>query len=306
MELTILGSGSATPRLDRVPTAHLIEENNHYYLIDCGEGTQFQFLKHKLKLSKIKAVFISHMHGDHFLGLPGLLSTMHLMGRTQPVYLFGPKGLKELIDLHFNLGNTWLSYEIVYKETHQTNNELIYSDDLFEVYSFPLNHRVICNGYIFKQVAKPRNLINELIPFYNFSHQELKELKKGNDIKRLDGSIVINEKVTTAPKPPISYAFCSDTAPFNSLVSYIEGVDWLYHEATFLKDLKSKAINTFHSTTSDAAQNAKDAQVKNLIIGHYSSRYDEISDFKLEAEQIFKPVYLAYDGLKLNLENQEQ
>lgn len=305
MELTILGSGSATPRLDRVPTAHLIEENNHYYLIDCGEGTQFQFLKYKLKLSKIKAIFISHMHGDHFLGLPGLLSTMHLMGRNQPIHLFGPKGLKEIIDLHFNLGNTWLSYEIIFQETEQNHLNHIFSDEQFDVYSFPLNHRIICTGYKLVQKTKPRKLINELISVYNFTHDELKELKKGNNIKRNDGTIVLNDSVTTAPKPPISYAFCSDTAPFEELKNYLKGTDWLYHEATFLNDLKNKAILTFHSTTFDAASTAKEASVKNLIIGHYSSRYESVLPFKDEAEQIFKPVYLAYDGLKFDLEIHE-
>lgn len=304
MELTILGSGSATPRLDRVPTAHLLEENNHYYLIDCGEGTQFQFLKYKLKLSKIKAIFISHMHGDHFLGLPGLLSTMHLMGRKQPIYLFGPKGLKELIDLHFNLGNTWLNFEIIFKQNQQENYDLIFDDEQFDVFSFPLNHRISCNGYRFVQKVKSRNIISELISVYQLNHNEIRELKAGNDVQRPDGSIIYHQKVTTAPKLPTSYAFCSDTAPFSSLVEYVKNVDWLYHEATFLNDLKDKAINTFHSTTGNAAQIAKDAQVKNLIIGHYSARYDDVSQFKKEAEEIFKPVFIAFDGLNLDLENQ--
>lgn len=302
MKLLILGSGSATPRLDRLPTSQLIEQGNNLYLIDCCEGTQFQFLKYKVKPSRLKAIFISHLHGDHYLGLPGLLSTFHLQGRKEPIHLFGPLEIKNLLEHHFLIGATWLGYEIRYHVLTENEKTAIYSDDEIEVSAFPLNHRIACYGYQFAEKQKQRKINKGLIDEFKLTHEEIRILKTGKDVKRQDGKKLQFEKLTFVSHTPVIYSFCSDTAPFDELNDFIINSDWLYHEATFVESLKQKAIDTFHSTAADAAKAAQKANVSNLILGHFSARYDDLEQFKSEAQSYFEKVYLAFDGALFELD----
>jgi len=301
IELTILGCGSATPTLDRNPSAQFLSLPGADVLIDCGEGTQLQLLKLKIKTTRIKSVFISHLHGDHYLGLQGLLSTMHLLGRKNSLTVFGPPELEELVRIQLRVSQTTLKYPLDFKVTNPDKMELIQEIGGFTIFSFPLKHRIPCTGFLFKQNPLSRHLIPEQIEFHQVPVSVFKSLQAGNDFVKPDGSVISNRQLTRDAHKTISYAYCSDTAPFPELIPHIEGVDWLYHEATFLNDLKDRAQDTFHSTALDAGNVARQACVKNLIIGHYSSRYKEIQPLEFEASSVFANVSSAYDGMRITL-----
>ena len=296
MKLTILGCYSATPRALTNTTSQVLEINNHMFLIDCGEGTQVQLRKHKIKFNRIKHIFISHLHGDHFFGLAGLVSTFRLLTREADLHIYGPKGIKEVITLQMKLADSWTNYRLIFHELVSGNSELIFEDDDVEVHTIPLTHRIYTNGFLFKEKEGERKLDLDAAEESHIDVAYYRKLKQGFDVENEEGEIIKNESVTFSPQKPKSYAFCSDTAYNESIVSIIKEVDVLYHESTFLEKHESLAEPTKHSTAKQAANIAKLANVGALILGHYSTRYDDLNDFKLEAQTIFDNVHLAEDG----------
>jgi ribonuclease Z len=298
IKLTILGCHAASPKQNTFPTAQFLEIKERNFLIDCGEGTQTLLRKHKVQFAKIKHIFISHLHGDHFYGLIGLISTFGLHGRENDLHIYGPKGIKEVITLQIKLAKSWTKYKLFFHELENKESELIYEDKKVEVHTIPLSHRVYTNGFLFKEKLGERKLnmdaINanptiEICDYHN--------LKKGNDFISEDGKQNIsNSKLTFPPNKALSYAFCSDTEYKPEIVPIIKNVDLLYHESTFLEDKKELTRRTKHSTAKEAASIAELANVKQLILGHYSSRYDDLNKFKEEAQTIFQNVSLAENG----------
>ncbi|MBO6607267.1 ribonuclease Z [Psychroserpens sp.] len=296
MKLHVLGCYSATPRTNTNPTAQVLEINNHMFLIDCGEGTQVELRRNKIKFNRIKHIFISHLHGDHCFGLVGLISTFRLLTREADLHVYAPKGLKEVITLQMKLSDSWTNYKLIFHELTSNTSELIYEDDKVEVHTIPLDHRVYTNGFLFKEKLGERRLdMNEVLNA-DIDVAYYRKLKQGADVPDNKGNIVKNELVTKAPKPPKSYAFCSDTAYNESIVPIIKDVSVLYHESTFLEKNKKLAAPTKHSTAKEAATIAKKANAGQLILGHYSTRYDDLNLFKEEAQTIFENVELAKDG----------
>ncbi|RIA09587.1 ribonuclease Z [Flavobacteriaceae bacterium MAR_2010_72] len=296
MKLSILGCHSATPRTNTNPTAQVLEIRNHMFLIDCGEGTQVELRRHKIKFVRIKHIFISHLHGDHYFGLVGLISTFRLLTREADLHIYCPKGLKEVITLQMKLADSWTNYQLIFHELTSNSSELIFEDDKVEVYTIPLDHRVYTNGFLFKEKDRERKLDMNAILNRDIDVAYYRKLKQGFDIVDNNGELVENHSVTKPGRKPKSYAFCSDTAYNESIVPIIKGVDVLYHESTFLEQHKQLAAPTKHSTAKQAAEIAKMAEVGTLVLGHYSTRYNELDSFKKEAQTIFDHVELAEDG----------
>lgn len=296
MKLTILGCYSATPRTLNNPTAQVLDINNHIFLIDCGEGTQVALRKHKIKFSRIKHVFISHLHGDHFFGLIGLISTFSLLNRKTELHIHGPKGIKEIIMLHLKLSKSWTSYQLIFHELESKTPELIFEDTKVSVETIPLDHRVYTNGFLFKEKEGDRKLLMNEVLNYEIDVAYYRSIKKGKDAVLDDGTVIPNKELTAPPTPAKSYAFCSDTAFKPAIVEQIKKATALYHEATFLEVHAHLCKPTKHSTAKEAATIAKMAEVSQLILGHYSTRYDGIKLFKEEAKTVFDAVMLAKDG----------
>ena len=301
MKLNILGCHSATPRENAHTTSQVLEIKDHLFLIDCGEGTQIQLRQQKIKFSRIKHIFISHLHGDHFYGLVGLISTFRLLGRTADLHVYGPKGIKEIITLQLKLANSWTNYDLFFHELEQKESELILEDDSLRVHTIPLDHRIYTNGFLFEEKPDLRRLDKEKIKQHNIQHYDFHNLKLGKDIVLEDGSILKNTSVTLDPHPVKRYAFCSDTAYNESIIPLVKKVDLLYHEATFLDAHENLAEKTKHSTAAQAAKIAQLAEVKQLVLGHFSSRYRDKSEFLNEAFPIFDAVALAADGKKFDI-----
>ncbi len=300
-ELLILGSGAASPTAKRNPSAQLLNIVERYFLIDCGEATQMQLRRYKAKMQKINHIFITHMHGDHFYGLPGLLSTMQLLGRKNPLHIFGPKELRPVIEVILEASESRLNYELVWHYTHDNGLNLLFEDDKVKVSSFPLRHRIYCTGFLFQEKPLPRKINMDKLKKFKVSAAEIPKLKKGLDAHNDLGQIVKNNKLTTDPATPRSYAYCSDTISDRGVVPYIENVNLLYHEATFLSDNTKRAKQTFHSTAKQAASIAKRANVQKLIIGHFSSRYDSTVRFLSEARSSFRNTEIAEEGLTFKI-----
>ena len=296
MKLTILGCHSATPLESAHTTSQVLEVKDHLFLIDCGEGTQIQLRNQKIKFSRIKQIFISHLHGDHFYGLVGLISTFRLLGRTADLHIYGPKGIKEVLTLQLKLSNSWTNYNLFFYELEEKESTLIFEDDTLKIYTIPLDHRVYTNGFLFEEKLGLRRLEKEKIKNYNIPHYYFQRLKLGKDLVLEDGTPVQNDWVTLNPKPNKRYAFCSDTAYNESVLPLIEGVDLLYHESTFLDAHVNLAEKTKHSTAGQAAKIAQLAKVKRLVLGHFSSRYRDKTGFLTEAGSFFDAVELAADG----------
>lgn len=297
LKLTILGCHSATPRVNAHPTAQFLEIKNHNFLIDCGEGTQVQLRKYGVKFSKIKHIFISHLHGDHFYGLVGLISTFRLLNRETELHIYGPKGLKEIITLQLKLSNSWTQYPLLFHELTSNESELIFEDANVEVHTIPLDHRIYTNGFLFKEKLGERKLNMVAISKYKeIKICDYQNLKNGRDFTLQNGTVLKNETLTLDPASPLTYAFCSDTAYFPEIIPLIKSVTCLYHEATFLKDKEALATTTKHATSAQAAHIAQLAQVKQLILGHFSSRYKNNEDFKTEAQDFFENTHLAFEG----------
>jgi ribonuclease Z len=266
------------------------------FLIDCGEGTQVELRRNKVKFSRIKHIFISHLHGDHYFGLIGLISTFRLLTRETELHIYGPKGLKEVITLQMKLSDSWTNYPLIFHELTSKTSELIFEDDKVEVYTIPLKHRIYTNGFLFKEKENERKLDMNAVLNSNISIAYYRKLKQGADVVNEDGVLIKNETVTKDPLPAKSYAFCSDTVYNESIVPIIQDVTILYHESTFLDKNESLCIPTKHSTAKQAATIAKKANVGTLILGHYSTRYNGYDEFKSEAETVFKNVRLSKDG----------
>ena len=296
MKLTILGCYAATPRTITNPTSQVLEIKNRMFLIDCGEGTQVQLRKNKIKFSKINQVFISHLHGDHFFGLIGLISTFSLLGRTTDLHIYGPKGIKEIILLQLRLSNSWTNYDLYFHELESEVSEIIFEDDKVVVTTIPLKHRVYTNGFLFQEKIGERKLNMDAVLNHEIESCYFQKIKNGKDITLEDGRIISNSILTFDPIQPKSYAFCSDTVYHEAIVPIIENVDVLYHESTFLESEDALALKTLHSTAKQAARIALKANAKQLILGHYSTRYDSITVFQEEAKTIFPEVLLADDG----------
>ncbi|WP_308992833.1 ribonuclease Z [Mariniflexile litorale] len=300
MKLTILGCYSATPRALTNTTSQVLEINNHMFLIDCGEGTQVELRKHKIKFNRIKHIFISHLHGDHFFGLVGLISTFRLLTRETELHIYGPKGIKEVVTLQMKLADSWTNYQLIFHELTSENSELIFEDEEVEVYTIPLNHRIYTNGYLFKEKEGNRKLDINLVEEANIHMAYYRKLAQGFDVTNNDGILIKNETVTKAGVKPKSYAFCSDTMYKEDIVPIIKNVDVLYHESTFLEKHAHLAPRTKHSTAKEAASIAKQANVGTLLLGHYSTRYDGLNLFKEEAQEVFENVELCEDGKTFN------
>lgn len=300
-KLLILGSSAATPTSTRNPTAQLLNIAERFFLIDCGEATQIQLRKYKARVQSINHIFISHLHGDHFLGLAGLLASMHLLGRKNPITIYAPAELKEIIDLIHKHSDTYLSFPIHYVDTQNKVKQLIWEDDKVEVYSFPLQHRINTTGFLFKEKPLARNIDKYKLEKLNVSFSEIHKLKLGYDATDNNGNILSNEELTIAPPPPRSFAYCSDTRFFESLANDIKDVDLLYHESTFLEDKIDRAAKTFHSTAKQAAEMANLSNAKKLLLGHFSARYTELNEFLIEAKPIFNNVELAIEGTEFDV-----
>lgn len=296
MKLTILGCHSATPRINTNPTSQVLEINNHVFLIDCGEGTQVELRRNRVKFNRIKHIFISHLHGDHYFGLIGLISTFRLLTRETELHIYAPKGLKELITLQMKLANSWTNYMLIFHELNSNESELIFEDEKVEVHTIPLDHRIYTNGFLFKEKAGQRKLDMNAVLNADIDVAYYNKLKQGFDVVNKQEVLIKNETVTKAPNLPKSYAFCSDTAYNEAIVDIIKGVTVLYHESTFIEKNENLAAPTKHSTAKQAAQIAKLAEVDTLILGHFSTRYDDLSVFKEEAKTIFNNVLLAKAG----------
>lgn len=296
IKVKILGSNSAAPAHKRNQTSQLITIEGHLYLMDCGEGTQLQLKRYRIPIQRINNIFISHLHGDHYLGIMGLLSTMHLMGRKKPLNLYAPPGLAEIITLQLKYSETVFNYQVNFHPVDTKAHKLIHEDDFISVYTIPLNHRIPCSGYLFAEKPKKRRIIKDKLP-ENFSVKNIVKLKNGEDIYDGDGNIIYHHtQMTLPPKRVYKYAFCSDTKYDESIIPIIQDADMLYHETTFMEEHEDRASNTYHSTTKQAATIAKKANVGMLLMGHFSIRYKELAPLKVEAQSVFPNSQLAIEG----------
>lgn len=296
MKVTILGCYAATPRTFSNPTSQVVEVKNHVFLLDCAEGTQVQLRRNRVKFSKIEHIFISHLHGDHFFGLIGLISTFMLLGRTAPLHVYGPVGIKEIMLLQLKHSGAWTPYELYFHELSSTRPELIFEDEKVTVHTVPLNHRIYTNGFVIREKVGLRKLNITAAERFGIPKVYYRNIVLGKDIPLEDGRTISNLDLTFEADPPKSYAYCSDTAYHEPVCDTISGVTALYHEATFIESEREVATRTMHSTAQDAARIAQKANVGTLILGHYSTRYDDLSAFENEAKQIFSRVLLADDG----------
>lgn len=303
VRVTILGCHSATPRVKAYPTAQYLEINHRHFLIDCGEGTQRQMRKYKVGFNKINHIFISHLHGDHFYGLVGLLSTYGILNREKELHIYGPKGIENATKMMLEISKSHAKFEMIFHELSSNQSELIFEDDKVEVHTIPLDHRIYTNGYLFKEKPKPLNIDMKSVKDYKeIDRADYLNIKAGKDITLSTGEVVPNSDLTLPPKKTFSYAFCSDTKYKPDIVPIINEVDLLYHEATFLDDKKELAKKTKHSTAIEAAEIAKKANAKQLIIGHYSGRYSDLSVFEKEAQKVFENTILAEPGKIVSVE----
>ena len=300
-ELKILGSASATPTAGRHPTAQVLTVGASNYLIDCGEGTQWQMLEYRVRPHHMRAIFISHLHGDHYFGLFGLLGTMHLQGRTQPLTIIGPPGLDEVLVTQARVSNMQLGFAMEFIPVNTEVHAVVYEDENMTVSSLPMRHRIPCAGYLFAEKPRRANLLKEKLP-PGLTPAQLARLAQGEDLPADDQQPGLRHADVSTPAPaPRRYAFFSDTLYTPALVPYIQGVDLLYHEATFLEEMRERANQTHHSTARQAASIARDAGVKRLLIGHFSSRYKALEPLLEEAQTVFTPSELAIECLVVSL-----
>lgn len=294
--LTILGTSSALPTSDRYPTAHVLNVHERLFLIDCGEGTQMQMRRYRIRFGRINHIFISHLHGDHFFGVYPLLSTYNLMGRKTTLHLYAPAPAEELITRHLADFDIHLGFELAVHTVSGRSMKKVLDDKRVEVFSFPLKHRIPTYGYLFRERMPDRNMIKEAISRYALSVEEIGRARKGEDIVRDTGEVIPCNEVTMEPRNPASFAFCSDTGWLQKLPSYVGGVDLLYHEATFGDDNDVLALKTGHSTARHAATVAREAGVKRLLIGHFSARYRVPDTLEEEARSVFPESEAAREG----------
>jgi ribonuclease Z len=295
LALTILGNNSAIPAFDRNPTAQLLQLQEESFLIDCGEGTQMQMTKYKTKRSKISKIFISHLHGDHYFGLIGLLNSMSLLGRIQHLHVYAPEPLLDIINLQLKVSETTLCYPLHF---HALKTEgIIVDEKKISVECFKVKHRIECWGFLFREKKTARKIEIEKVKTYEIPESFYEKLQQGHDYVNKKGTIIANTDVTIAGTKAKSYAYCADTIFDRSLIEKVKGVDLLYHETTYLKDLHERAASRYHSTTAQAATIAKEGNVKKLLIGHFSSKYEKLDAFLIETKEIFSNSDLALEGI---------
>jgi ribonuclease Z len=295
-DVTILGSNGAIPAYDRSPSSQVINYNGNHFLVDCGEGTQFRMSKFGVKRGKLDHIFISHLHGDHFFGLIGLLTSFNLHWREHTLHIYGSPGLEEIINVHFKYSQTQLRFTISFHTVLDNKAAVIYEDNTLSVETIILKHRIPTTGFLFREKVHLRKIIPEKIVEYNIPHDKIIDIKKGDDFVHTDGSRIPNQQLTLDPSAPRSYAYCSDTIYTDSFIKQIEGIDLLYHEATFAEEHAFRAPETFHSTAKQAAEVAKAAKVGKLLLGHFSARYENLQPLLSEAKTIFPESYLAIEG----------
>ena len=294
--VTVLGSSSSMPTADRHLSGHFIQISERFFLLDCGEGTQFQLIRFKLKFQRINHIFISHLHGDHFFGLLGLCSTMHLLGRNKELHVYGPPDLDKLLKTQSQYAQSSFNYKIIFHELGFGGNEVVYENKTITITTIKLNHRIPCNGFLIREKDRPRKLLDEAIEKYNIPEFERNNIKMGRDFEMPTGKVIPNELMTADPEKPRSYAYCTDTAYNERMIEQISNVDLLYHEATFTEDMVLRARETYHSTSGQAAEIASKAEVKQLMLGHFSARYKDITPILEEARRIFAKTELAEEG----------
>ncbi|RYY54215.1 MAG: ribonuclease Z, partial [Chitinophagaceae bacterium] len=278
LAVTILGNNSAVPAFDRHPTSQVVTLDGMQFLVDCGEGTQIQMINYKIRRGKISHIFISHLHGDHYFGLIGLINSFGLLGHLQELHVFGPAPLQEIIEIQLRVADTKLCYPIFF---HTISGEAILVDnDKVQVSCFPTQHRIECYGFLFKQKKKPRRLILDAVKQNNIPVHFYEQLKLGQDFVTSAGEVIRNEWLTTAAPKGKSYAYCADTRYNESMIPFIAGADMIYHETTYLDSLRDRAFERFHSTTVQAAMIAEKAGAKKLLVGHFSSKYDTLEEFE--------------------------
>jgi ribonuclease Z len=293
--VNILGSSSAAPTSRRHTSSQLVNFFHRYYLIDCGEGTQIQLRRKRLKISKIHHIFISHLHGDHFFGLVGLISSLNLFGRSKELHIYSDPRIKDVIDLQLEISETELQFEIMYHPLNFKDKELIFEDKKLEIYSFPLDHRVPTCGFLFKEKPSLPNIKKEIIQEYQPDIQEIHQIRNGGDLKLKNGKHILNKELVIAAPEPRSFAYCSDTKYTPQIHKYFEDVELLYAECTFMKDMQQIAEDKFHMTTSDVSQLAKESNAKKLIVGHFSARYKDMTDFEQELQELHPASQLVND-----------
>jgi ribonuclease Z len=293
--VTILGNNSALPAYDRHPTAQVVTLDQFQFLIDCGEGTQMQLSRYKIRRSRINHIFISHLHGDHYFGLIGLITSMGLLGRETDLHLYASAPLKEILDLQFKAADTRLPFTLHFHPLEKQG--VIIDDAKFSVECFKVYHRIECWGFIFREKKKPRKIDKEKINQYELSSTSFEKLKSGEDVTSNKGELVLNDEVTSPTTPPRSYAFCADTLYKPEIAEVVKDVTVLYHETTYLKDLEDRAASRFHSTTIQAAAIAKQAGAPKLLIGHFSSKYEKLDEFLAETQEVFPDTQLALEGV---------
>lgn len=296
-ELHILGCGSALPTTRHFPTSQIVNVRDKLFMIDCGEGAQLQFRKSHLKFSRLNHIFISHLHGDHCFGLLGLISTLNLLGRTAELHIHSPKGLETLLTPMLDFFNRQMTYKILFHEFDTKEPMQIYEDRSLTVTTIPLRHRMPCCGFLFAEKRCPNHIIREMVDFYQVPVYELNRIKNGADYVTSEGKTVSNNLLTRPSAPSRSYAYCSDTIYLPSIVEQIKGVDLLFHEATFANEDAPRAKETFHTTAAQAAEIARKAEVKKLLIGHFSARYEDENILLQEASAIFPDTQLAKETL---------
>ena len=302
-KITILGSSGALPAYGRHPASQLVEIQNRYFLVDCGEGAQMQLMRLQANFHRINHIFISHLHGDHYLGLMGLIFTMHLQRRVNDLHLYSHRGLDEIITAHLRYSNSAPSFKIIFHLLEKGLKEIIYEDEVLSVETIPLSHKIRCSGFLFKEKTKPRRIDKARLP-QGLLIQQVAGLKNGHDIRDESGTVLYtNESLTFEPRKSRSYAYCSDTVFDEGLVTQLKSIDLLYHEATFMDDAESKARDTKHSTAKQAAMIAKLAEVNRLLLGHFSARYKDLNPILEEAKSIFANTDLAIEGEEFTIQD---
>lgn len=294
--INILGCGSALPTTRHLATSQIVDLRDKLYMIDCGEGTQVQMRRMRVRFGRLAHIFISHLHGDHCFGLPGLISTLGMLGRTGELVVHGPKEVETYLRPVMDLFCRGMEFEVRFNPVDTRSHSLVMEDRSLSVYSIPLKHRIPTCGYLFAEKPKEAHIIREMTDFYQVPVRCMKDIKQGQDYVTPEGEVVPNSRLTRLATPPKRYAFCSDTAYNRSIIPIIEGADLLYHEATFAECDLARAKETFHSTARQAAEIARDAHVKRLVIGHYSARYEDLSELHREAEAVFPGTILGNEG----------
>lgn len=300
-EIHILGCGSATPSTRHFPSSQVINVRDKLFMVDCGEGTQIQMRRSRLKFSRLGHIFISHLHGDHCFGLIGLISTLGLLGRTADLHIHAPKELKPLLDMQLQTFCTGIDYKVIFHVVDTTFHGIVYEDRSITIYSIPLQHRIPCCGYLFREKAPLPHIRKDMIDYLHIPLYAIQDIKEGADWITPEGDVISNDRLVYPGEAARSYAYCSDTRYVPQLVSLLQNVDLLFHEATFGNDMQARAVETWHSTAQQAAMIARDCQAKQLLIGHFSARYDNESILLEEAKEVFPNTLLAHENLHLKL-----